>query len=170
MRLICPNCDAQYEVPDAVVPFEGRDVQCSDCGQTWFQHHPDNPPAEEEPAVEVVEEQAPPQRPKSRVVDSDVKDILQEEAQFEHAARARDTSNLESQPELGLDEKNETRARISRLRGEQNPAEAAAVAAAAGSRRDLFPDIDEINSTLRSTTDRRRTVATWMRDVDETYA
>ena len=41
MRLICPNCDAQYEVPDEVMPPEGRDVQCSNCGQTWFQDHPD---------------------------------------------------------------------------------------------------------------------------------
>ncbi|SDC67482.1 zinc-ribbon domain-containing protein [Ruegeria marina] len=37
MRLTCPNCDAQYEVPDEVIPAEGRDVQCSDCGHTWFQ-------------------------------------------------------------------------------------------------------------------------------------
>jgi len=44
MRLICPNCDAQYEVPDEVMPVTGRDVQCSDCGQTWFQHHPDHAP------------------------------------------------------------------------------------------------------------------------------
>lgn len=46
MRLICPNCDAQYEVPDEVMPLAGRDVQCSNCGQTWFQHHPDNAPEE----------------------------------------------------------------------------------------------------------------------------
>ncbi|NIZ12492.1 zinc-ribbon domain-containing protein [Phaeobacter sp. HF9A] len=37
MRLICPNCGAQYEVPEDVVPDEGRDVQCSNCGETWFQ-------------------------------------------------------------------------------------------------------------------------------------
>ncbi|SLN64209.1 hypothetical protein PSA7680_03382 [Pseudoruegeria aquimaris] len=37
MRLICPNCDAQYEVDDAVIPDDGRDVQCSNCGHTWFQ-------------------------------------------------------------------------------------------------------------------------------------
>lgn len=37
MRLTCPNCDAQYEVPDEVIPTEGRDVQCSNCGHTWFQ-------------------------------------------------------------------------------------------------------------------------------------
>lgn len=46
MRLICPNCGAQYEVPDEVIPVTGRDVQCSDCGNTWFQYHPDHFPAE----------------------------------------------------------------------------------------------------------------------------
>ncbi len=37
MRLTCPNCAAQYEVPDDVIPEEGRDVQCSNCGTTWFE-------------------------------------------------------------------------------------------------------------------------------------
>ncbi|WP_198665135.1 zinc-ribbon domain-containing protein [Tropicimonas sp. IMCC34011] len=40
MRLICPNCGAQYVVDDAAVPDEGRDVQCSSCGHSWFQLHP----------------------------------------------------------------------------------------------------------------------------------
>lgn len=40
MRLTCPNCGAQYEVPDDVIPLAGRDVQCSNCGDTWFQPHP----------------------------------------------------------------------------------------------------------------------------------
>ena len=43
MRLTCPNCEAQYEVPDEVIPDAGRDVQCSNCGDTWFQAHPDHP-------------------------------------------------------------------------------------------------------------------------------
>lgn len=43
MRLTCPNCGAQYEVPDQVIPVDGRDVQCSNCGNTWFQSHPDAP-------------------------------------------------------------------------------------------------------------------------------
>ena len=43
MRLTCPNCDAQYEVPDEVIPPEGRDVQCSNCGNTWYFAHPDHP-------------------------------------------------------------------------------------------------------------------------------
>ncbi len=37
MRLICPNCGAQYEVDSSVIPAGGRDVQCSGCGHTWFQ-------------------------------------------------------------------------------------------------------------------------------------
>jgi predicted Zn finger-like uncharacterized protein len=45
MRLICPNCGAQYEVPESVIPETGRDVQCSSCGHTWFQHHPAHGPA-----------------------------------------------------------------------------------------------------------------------------
>jgi len=42
---------AQYEVPDEVIPTSGRDVQCSDCGTTWFQHHPDHQPDPEEEDV-----------------------------------------------------------------------------------------------------------------------
>ena len=52
MRLTCPNCGAQYEVPDEVIPESGRDVQCSNCGDTWFQYHPDHQPAEEIEAAE----------------------------------------------------------------------------------------------------------------------
>ncbi|MBT9384826.1 zinc-ribbon domain-containing protein [Pseudooceanicola sp. CBS1P-1] len=37
MRLTCPSCGANYEVPDAVIPDEGRDVECSACGISWFQ-------------------------------------------------------------------------------------------------------------------------------------
>ncbi len=37
MRLICPNCDARYEVDASLIPSSGRDVQCSNCGKTWFQ-------------------------------------------------------------------------------------------------------------------------------------
>lgn len=40
MRLICPNCDAEYEVDDTAIPSVGRDVQCSACGHAWFQNHP----------------------------------------------------------------------------------------------------------------------------------
>ena len=41
MRLICPNCDAEYEVETALIPRAGRDVQCSNCGHSWFQMPPE---------------------------------------------------------------------------------------------------------------------------------
>jgi predicted Zn finger-like uncharacterized protein len=40
MRLICPNCSAQYEIDVNLIPDEGRDVQCSNCGHTWFELPP----------------------------------------------------------------------------------------------------------------------------------
>ncbi len=218
MRLICPNCDAQYDVPDSVIPTDGRDVQCSSCGTTWFQHHPDNVPeapvdqdqtdsgpneeqqssdtetsdpdeddddvessdtaSEQEdttddsedqpaddPAEETEETQAPAQP--ARQLDSSVQAILRAEAERE--TEAREVESLETQPDLGLDEANfeetprerEARERMARLRGEQVAEGAVAAGAAAiattdaGSRRDLLPDIEEINSTLRPSNDRR---------------
>jgi predicted Zn finger-like uncharacterized protein len=50
MRLVCPNCDAKYEVPDDAIPESGRDVQCSSCGHAWFQLHPDAEIAAEDEA------------------------------------------------------------------------------------------------------------------------
>ncbi len=50
MRLVCPNCDAEYEVDDAAIPRTGRDVQCSNCGHAWFQSHSE---AEDEQADEL---------------------------------------------------------------------------------------------------------------------
>jgi predicted Zn finger-like uncharacterized protein len=166
MRLICPNCDAQYEVPAEVVPTEGRDVQCSNCGQTWFQHHPDHMPAtKEEVAASAIPEneervEVAPQ-PERKQVDPAVADILRQEAELEAEKRTQEGEGLESQPDLGLDEAEdeaarrarEARDRMARMRGEDPEAEA--TAAALGSRRELLPDIEEINSTLRSTGDRQ---------------
>ncbi|MGB7318265.1 MAG: zinc-ribbon domain-containing protein [Planktotalea sp.] len=183
MRLICPNCGAQYEVPTEVIPTEGRDVQCSACSNTWFQAHPDhdNALADEvdTPSVEAVSPPpAPPSAPAKepqeipqvarRELDPQVSDVLRQEAKLEAAARAADHGTpLESQPELGLEaatedegtrRAREARERMARMRGEPVPDEVAvaAVTAAAGSRRDLLPDIEEINSTLRSSGERRR--------------
>ena len=63
MRLICPNCGAQYEVADDVVPEAGRDVQCSNCGHTWFERPGASEAAEEELIVpqDVVEVDAAPE-------------------------------------------------------------------------------------------------------------
>ena len=57
MRLICPNCSAQYEIDATLVPDEGRDVQCSNCGHTWFELPP--PPAEFAAPEAEVEDEAP---------------------------------------------------------------------------------------------------------------
>lgn len=179
MRLICPNCDAQYEVPDDVLPVSGRDVQCSNCGQTWFQHHPDQTPdegteAQDHPAPD--EETAPPPHPapptpQRKQLDPAVADILRQEAEAEKEARkANQRGSIESQPDLGMDfadpgpeaaserRAREARERMARLRGDpqikddpsQSNAATNAASATIGSRRDLLPDIEEINSTLRS--------------------
>ncbi len=37
MRLVCPNCSAQYEIDGSMIPADGRDVQCSNCGHTWYE-------------------------------------------------------------------------------------------------------------------------------------
>jgi predicted Zn finger-like uncharacterized protein len=183
MRLICPNCDAQYEVPDDVMPTAGRDVQCSNCGQTWFQHHPDHAPSEDVAALDDhtpdEETAAPPPpppptptEPERKQLDPAVADILRQEAEAEQAARRTvQSGGLESQPDLGMDLEDptpeddtdrrarEARERMARLRGNETTEIQAAggsgavtetTSAALGSRRDLLPDIDEINSTLRS--------------------
>jgi predicted Zn finger-like uncharacterized protein len=68
MRLICPNCDAQYEVDAAAIPMTGRDVQCSSCGHAWFQLHPDTAVDEDElDSAEVLA--GPPDLPPSERTD-----------------------------------------------------------------------------------------------------
>jgi len=206
MRLICPNCDAQYEVPDDVMPPEGRDVQCSNCGNTWYQGHPDEVIAAEavadmepqedeefvnfdtpepEPVVEEDDdddardtfEESPTPKPSEdrpmptrRELDPAVADVLRAEAELEEQARRNEMGSMESQPELGLSEGSddadkrarEARERMAKMRGE-TPAVAsettqdASTSADLGSRRSLLPDIEEINSTLRSNSDRSPT-------------
>ncbi len=144
MRLTCPNCGAQYEVPDDVIPQDGRDVQCSNCGTTWFQPHPSmevpetaepeasepivttEEPAATMPAEDDLPEQIPTAaEPKPRDLDPEVKDILQEEAAHETRMRAEESGGLETQPDLGLDDTTddaerraeEARARMERLKG-----------------------------------------------------
>ncbi|WP_298801485.1 zinc-ribbon domain-containing protein [uncultured Lentibacter sp.] len=189
MRLVCPNCGAQYEVPDEVIPHDGRDVQCSNCGDTWFQYHPSQEPDSPEdqaldasdiaPSPESHSAEAPagaiepdaPSQPSAppaprRELDPSVTDVLRQEAAREAAARAREADTLEEQPELGItppdDEasrrQREASERKARMRGEDpTEAKAAAAMAASGSRRGVLPDIDEINSTLRKDSERRKT-------------
>jgi resuscitation-promoting factor RpfA len=59
MRLVCPNCEAKYEVPEDAIPETGRDVQCANCGHAWFQMRsraatPDPVPVAAAPVAPVV--------------------------------------------------------------------------------------------------------------------
>jgi predicted Zn finger-like uncharacterized protein len=192
MRLVCPNCGAQYEVDDRVIPESGRDVQCSACGHAWYQMpagREDAGAAEEaavdeqlledeageaelpEPELEEAAAPAETGKPQPRGIDDGVRSILQEEAERELEARAseqpHEPEQVETQPDLGLDagpsadeeRRRVARERMARMRGTDEeearepdfdahaePGAEAAEPAAHG--RDLFPDIEEINSTL----------------------
>ncbi|WP_424989865.1 zinc-ribbon domain-containing protein [Fluviibacterium sp. S390] len=37
MRIICPDCQAKYDIPDAAIPAAGREVQCARCAHAWYQ-------------------------------------------------------------------------------------------------------------------------------------
>ncbi len=82
MRLTCPNCGAQYEVDDRVIPAEGRDVECSACRSVWFQRGRERAP------VLVVGRAEPPAPVTPRAgLSEGVLAILREEAAREAAAR-----------------------------------------------------------------------------------
>ncbi|PHQ99545.1 MAG: hypothetical protein COB39_03060 [Marinosulfonomonas sp.] len=174
MRLICPNCDAQYEVDDSAIPKGGRDVQCSSCGKTWFQKSAAQrdkgdtaeviapAPAPQESEVEPQPAEPEPQpdptpdpEPEPRKPDAAVLDVLRQEAALETEARQSEAAGgLETQPDLGLDQSansTDTHAAISertaRLRGIEPEIDKNTP------RSDLLPDIEEINSTLRAESD-----------------
>ncbi|MFN3723008.1 MAG: zinc-ribbon domain-containing protein [Paracoccaceae bacterium] len=181
MRLICPNCDAQYEVHQDAIPEAGRDVQCSNCGHSWFQireasaedpsdalyrePEPENvtavPVAVDQTDEDYDEEDTAPAQPAGparvqRSLDTGVLAILREEAELEMAARRAEAGGLEMQGDLGLPppvspavgsaaaaDRTETEKRIASIQGEPSTSRRAAT------RRDLLPDIEEINSSLR---------------------
>lgn len=59
MRIVCPRCVAQYEVDESAIPETGREVQCANCENIWFQDYIEmlptaddtNAPAEEDRGV-----------------------------------------------------------------------------------------------------------------------
>ena len=192
MRLVCPNCDAEYEVDASAIPDAGRDVQCSNCGHAWFQMSPrieeelaaedalfEPPPAlppkaPEEPQQiaddDLTEDAPPPTAALPRAVDESVLAVLREEAERESAARKFETPALESQQELGLTaaiaatvaaaaapadpapataDTDPVAQRIARMKGiDTTPAKPQ-------TRREMLPEIDEINTTLRASSERR---------------
>ena len=120
MRLVCPNCAAQYEVAENAIPENGRDVQCASCNETWFQARPNvslRKPVETAPATEPPplrkpnvtptaadydedEDDEAPARPSLRrdqgKVDKSVLDILRSEAEREAAARDAEVTGVQA--------------------------------------------------------------------------
>ena len=106
MRLTCPNCGAQYEVPEDIIPPEGRDVQCSNCGDTWYQLSAKALAAEQAqlPQETKTKPQSTASEPLKRSIDPQVSQILREEAEREAALRAARGEHLETQTEMGLED------------------------------------------------------------------
>lgn len=182
MRLTCPNCGARYEVDDAMVPPAGRDVQCSSCNTTWFQtgpgaegqpsavyvkrviqarpaaHQPpagardDDDDAGEDEAAQEPQLPLPPRRGTDRAA----LEILRQEAERETRLRRGQATPVETQSEMSLDDGGDwTRTRAERADlDEARDAFDDSPEAVVGARRDLLPDIEDINSTLRATGDR----------------
>jgi predicted Zn finger-like uncharacterized protein len=187
MRLICPNCDAEYLVDDAAIPDTGRDVQCSNCGHAWFQLRPEVEAmlAQEEALFGAVEDTTSPasavpqptppvadmpapvptvgtvSEPVRRNLDESILSVLREEAEREAAARRAEAPPMEAQVEMGLPEPaappapsagvlDATARRLARLKG-LDPDARPVPPAKPGSRRELLPDIEEINSSLKPT-------------------
>lgn len=167
MRLTCPNCNAQYEVDDAVIPRAGRDVQCSSCGHTWYQYPKDVALEMRAAELDDDEDDDATGQPLTRAagaraaprIDKTVLDVLREEAERELNERQRARAGLETQGDLGL-------ARPTRPR----PPEAATArpeaperaeddtpppSAPPSRRRNLLPDIEELTSTLEPGSEER---------------
>ena len=87
MRLICPNCEAQYEVPDDAIPPGGRDVQCSNCQQSWFQTQKPVTPARNALMLEPSDPHAAPEEDAAdkQPVASELYDDLEEDVIADNA-------------------------------------------------------------------------------------
>jgi predicted Zn finger-like uncharacterized protein len=206
MRLICRNCDAQYEVDNAAIPPDGRDVQCSGCGHAWFQMRADAVPAlrpqvsapvdpagpdlaaamwsdpgvltQDVPAhpEPLTDKGPPPVLPEAqedaglrrRGLDDTVLEVLREEAAREAAVRRAEAPPLiEVQTDLGLAPPPPPpllspsvflAARERFADPSVSPDELTSeddMQPHPASRRELFPDIEEINSTLRASSEPR---------------
>ena len=98
MRLTCPRCRAEYEIPDTAIPAAGREVECSSCAHVWLQMPAaapvavpktrGNPPPAVQPAPAGQGAAYPSEpAPLSRPLDDSILSILREEAARELSAR-----------------------------------------------------------------------------------
>lgn len=97
MRLICPRCGAQYEIEDGLIPVAGREVECSSCGNIWFQAGRMGaagiPAVPATPAAEPAPDPAPEPAPApalNRPLPRNVLDILRDEAALFRAGQDTD--------------------------------------------------------------------------------
>lgn len=165
MRLICPKCDAQYDIADDVIPEGGRDVQCSSCSHTWFQMDKPKPSGRQNPPSVMKMSQSRPRPTHAdtaarKPLESSIADILREEAAREKQLAAVQDSppeTLTSAPAAAstASAADETRRRIAQVAQEANKPSPAAVAAASTGAVGAIdmrsvPSIDEINETLRA--------------------
>ena len=103
MRLTCPNCEAQYEVPEDAISEEGREVECTNCDHVWLQKplaesaEVDDPITQDDVAETPAETPAP--EPPQRPLDPEVAAVLQEEAAVEIAARREETPPQTEEPQ-----------------------------------------------------------------------
>ncbi|MDA0340978.1 MAG: zinc-ribbon domain-containing protein [Proteobacteria bacterium] len=60
MRIICPECDSGFEVPDGAIPAKGRKLKCSQCQHKWHQlpvaEQPEPAAADDEPDAVVADD------------------------------------------------------------------------------------------------------------------
>lgn len=171
MRLICPNCDAQYDVSDDAIPSGGRDVQCSNCKHTWFQTEKPVVPGRETTRVlapsraQVVSEPrqvsvpVPVSQPRKPQLDAAVTDILRAEALREQEMTVEKTTAAppptQAATKVHKNDADETRKRVAQMtedEGGTGADAAAAVGAPAMTQANLrtVPDIHEINAALRA--------------------
>lgn len=61
MRIICPNCQAKYEIPDTAIPADGREVQCANCSRAWYQLPLVEPVADQAPLTLEADSEVPPE-------------------------------------------------------------------------------------------------------------
>ena len=103
MRLVCPNCKANYEIPRQAVPIGGREVKCDTCGHSWFQTRTKKSTDEQliEPENEITKEETEEvasAASNQKKIDPSVIKILKEEAKREIEARdqERNKKNIPS--------------------------------------------------------------------------
>lgn len=158
----CSNCSTTWFQPGRRVEAQPtvavtRGTPAADPPQVAPPPEPEPAPEASEPAPAPEPEQAEDQ-PRRRALDPDLRSILEQEAERETRLRRAEAEPVETQGEMSLGQEPED-AHRARRRAELDAARdafdsAPAAAATVSSARDLFPDIDEINSTLRDTGDR----------------